>query len=109
MESRDFVETFVRGSAERPGELRHYVQDFTNISARAIAAGNLSDSERGWWFMRGLPIEYCRYAIEKTGAVANEPSTFVFEKLGQAILSRIMVAEDAERMAILSEEDTQNI
>ncbi len=29
--------------------------------------------------MRGLPIKYCRHAIEKTEAVANEPSTLIFK------------------------------
>ena len=104
METRDFVEAFVRISAEQPGDLRHYLQDFTTISARAVAAGNLTKQERGWWFMRGLPIEYRRYAMEKTGAVADEPSTLIFERLKEAVESRIMAAESAERMAVLEEE-----
>ena len=36
--------------------------------------------------MRGLPIEYCRHIIKKTGAVADEPSTFMFERLREAML-----------------------
>ena len=43
MEIRDFVEAFVRKSAEQPGNLRHYVQDFTTILAKAVAAGNLTE------------------------------------------------------------------
>jgi len=31
--------------------------------------------------MRGLPIKYYRYIIEKTEAVADEPNTFMFERL----------------------------
>ena len=48
METRDFVEAFVRKSAEQPGDLRHYLQDFTTISAKAVAAGNLTKQEKGW-------------------------------------------------------------
>ena len=48
METRDFVEAFVRISAEQPGDLRHYVHDFTTISAKAVAAGNLTEQEKGW-------------------------------------------------------------
>ena len=70
--------------------------DFTTISARAVAAGNLTERERGWWFMRGLPIEYRRHAMEKTGAVANEPSTLIFERLKEAVKSRIIAVENAE-------------
>ena len=54
--------------------------------------------------MRGLPIEYRRYAIEKTGAVADEPSTLVFERLKEAVELRIIAVESAERMAVLEEE-----
>jgi hypothetical protein len=46
METRDFVEAFVRKSAEQPGNLRHYVQDFTTISAKAAAAGNLTEQKK---------------------------------------------------------------
>jgi len=42
METRDFVEAFVRISTEQPGNLRHYVHDFTTISAKAEAVGNLT-------------------------------------------------------------------
>jgi len=47
MEIRDFVEAFIRKSAEQPGELRHYIYDFTTILARAVAAGNLTKQEKG--------------------------------------------------------------
>ena len=89
--------------------MRHYLQDFTTISGKAVAAGNLTEQEKGWWFMRGLPIEYYRYAIEQTGAVIDKPSTFVFERLKEAIELRIMAAENAERMAVLPEEDILNV
>ena len=34
IETRDFIEAFVRISAEQPGDLRHYVHDFTAILDR---------------------------------------------------------------------------
>jgi len=48
IKTRDFVEAFIQKSAEQPGELRHYIQDFTTISAKAVAAGNLTKQEKGW-------------------------------------------------------------
>jgi len=109
METRDFVEAFVRKSAEQPGNLRHYVQDFTTISAKAVAAGNLTEQERGRWFVQGLPIEYRRHTIERTGAVADVPSTLVFKRLKEAVELRMMAAEGAKRMDVLPEEDALNV
>ena len=109
IETRDFIEAFVRISAEQPGDLRHYVHDFTTISARTVAAGNLTEQEKGWWFMRGLPIEYRRHAMEKTGAVADEPRTLVFKRLKEAVESRIVAIEGAKRMDVLPEEDALNV
>ena len=85
------------------------MHDFTTISAKAVAAGNLTEQEKGWWFMQGLPTKYYRYAMEQTGAVADEPSTLVFERLKEAVELRIMATENAERMAILLEEDALNV
>ena len=53
--------------------------------------------------MRGLPIKYRRYTIEKTGAVVDEPSTLVFKRLREAIELRIVAIESAERIAVLEE------
>jgi hypothetical protein len=47
--------------------------------------------------------------MEKTGAVADEPSTLVFERLKEAVESRIMAVEGAERMDVLPEEDALNV
>ena len=105
MELRDFIKTFVRKSAEQPGNLRDYVHDFTTYSAKAVAIKNLTKQEWGQWFMRGLPIEYYRHVIEKTGAVADEPSIFVFERLRQTVLSQMTAIESAERMTILPYEN----
>ena len=46
--------------------------------------------------MQGLPIEYDRHIMEKTGAIADEPSTLVFKRLKEAVESRIMAVEGAE-------------
>jgi len=51
--------------------------------------------------MHGLPIKYCRHIIEKTGAVADKPSTFMFKRLRQAVLSQMIAIEGTKRMAIL--------
>jgi hypothetical protein len=48
METRDFIEAFVQISTEQPGDVRHYIRDFTTISAKAVAAGNLTKQEKGW-------------------------------------------------------------
>ena len=109
METRDFMEAFIRISAEQPGDLRHYMQDFTTISAKAVAAGNLTKQEKGWWFIQGLPTKYRRHAIETTGAVGDEPSTLIFKRLKKVVESRIMAAENAEQIAILPEEEVLNI
>ena len=81
------------------------MHDFTTISAKAVAAGNLTEQEKGWWFMRGLPIKYYRHVIERTGAVIDEPSTCVFKRLREAVESTILAVEGAERMDRLPEED----
>jgi hypothetical protein len=59
--------------------------------------------------MRGLPIKYYRHTIEKTGAVADEPSTLIFKRLKEAVESRIVAIEGAKRIDILPEEDPLNV
>jgi len=59
--------------------------------------------------MRGLPIKYRKYIIEKTEAVADEPSTLMFKRLKEAIELRIVAIEGAKRMDVLPEEDPLNI
>ena len=85
------------------------MHNFTTISARAVAVGNLTKQKKGWWFIQGLPIEYHRHAIEKIGAIADKPSTLVFKRLKEAIELRIIAAENVKRMAILLEEDVLNV
>jgi hypothetical protein len=45
--------------------------------------------------MRGLLIEYCRYILEKIGAVVDKPRTLIFKRLKEAIKLRIMAIENA--------------
>jgi hypothetical protein len=59
--------------------------------------------------MRGLPIKYRRYTIEKIGAVVDKPSTLVFERLKEAVELRIVAIEGAKRMDVLPEEDPLNV
>jgi len=59
--------------------------------------------------MRGLPIKYHRHVIEKTGAIADKPSTLVFKRLKEAVELRIIAAENVKRMAVLLEEDVLNV
>ena len=54
--------------------------------------------------MRGLPIEYRRYIMEKIGAVADEPSTLIFKRLKEAIELRIIATENAKRIDVLLED-----
>jgi len=100
---------FVQKLAEQPGSLRDYVHNFTTYLAKAVAAGNLSNLKKGRWFMRGLPIKYYRHIIKKIGAVAYEPSTFVFERLKQTMLLQMTAVEGAERISVLSHENTQEM
>jgi len=59
--------------------------------------------------MWGLPIKYRSYAIEKIGAVADEPSTLIFKRLKEAVELRIIAIENVKQMAVLLEEDILNI
>ena len=70
--------------------------NFTTYLAKVVAVGNLTEQEQGWWLVRRLPIKYYRYIIERIGAVADELSTFMFERLKQAMLSRITAVEGAK-------------
>jgi hypothetical protein len=45
--------------------------------------------------MRGLPIKYRRYIIEKIGAVVDKPRTLVFKRLKEAVELRIIAIENA--------------
>ena len=59
--------------------------------------------------MHRLPIKYHKYAIEKTGAVVDKPSTFVFKRLKKAVELKMMVSENTKRITILLEKDAQNV
>ena len=54
--------------------------------------------------MRGLPIEYRRHIIEKTGAVTDKPSTLIFKRPKEAVELRIIATESAKRITVLEGE-----
>ena len=47
--------------------------------------------------------------MEKTGAIVDKPSTFIFKRLRKAVELRIMALENAKQIAVLPEEDILNI
>jgi len=59
--------------------------------------------------MRGLPIKYRKHAMEKTGAVADKPSTLIFKRLKEAVELRIVAVEGAKQIDVLPEENALNI
>jgi len=46
--------------------------------------------------MQGLPIEYCKHVIEKTKAIVNKPSIFMFKRLKMAIKLKIIAVKNAK-------------
>jgi len=46
--------------------------------------------------MRRLPIKYHRYIIEKTEAVVDELSIFIFKRLKEVIELRIIAVENVK-------------
>jgi len=79
------------------------------ISQRVTEAGNLENSERGYLFTKGLPFEYRRHAIAKTGADPDRQKSFDFYQLQRAVESKITATENAERMTILPYGNTQEM
>jgi len=47
--------------------------------------------------------------MEKIGAVADEPSALIFERLKEAVKLRIVAVEGVKRMDVLPEEDPLNV
>jgi len=59
METVEFLEAYVRQySKNLLSSIREYCRQFILISQRAAEAGNLENSERGVWFVKGLPFKY---------------------------------------------------
>ena len=46
--------------------------------------------------MQGLFINYRRHIMEKTKVVADEPKTLIFERLKEAVKSRIVAIESVK-------------
>ena len=79
METVEFLEAYIRQYRDSPpSSLREYCRQFTLISLRATKAGNLENGERGYWFAKGLPLKYRRYAMAKTGANPDRRESFDF-------------------------------
>ena len=83
--------------------------NFTNFLAKVVSAGNLSDYKQKWWFVHRLLTNYHRHAMTKTGAVADKPDTFDFNKLRKVVELCIITAEDTKHMAILLRGNAQNV
>ena len=47
--------------------------------------------------------------MEKTGAVADKPSTLIFKRLKEAVELRIVAVEGAKQIDVLPEENALNI
>ena len=74
------------------------------ISQKVTEAGNLENGQRGYWFAKGLPLEYRRHVMAKTGADPDRRESFDFYQLLGAVESRIMATENAKRMDVLLED-----
>ena len=110
METVEFLEAYVRQYRDNPpSSLHEYCRQFTLISQKATEAGNLDNRKRGYWFAKGLPLEYQRHAVAKTGADPDRRESFNFYQLLRAVESRIMATENTEQMDILPEKDALNV
>ena len=69
----------------------------------------MDNCKRGYWFAKGLLLKYRRHAIAETGANPDRRESFNFYQLLRAVESRIIATENAERMAVLPEEDALNV
>ena len=109
METVEFLEAYIRQCISNPPGVREYCRQFILISQRVTEAGNLENGERGYWFVKGLPFEYRRHAMAKTGADPDRRSSFDFCQLLRAVESKIMATENAERMTILPHVNMQEM
>jgi len=58
METVEFLEAYVLQCRSSPPGVREYYRQFTLISQRVTEAGNLGNAQRGYWFVKGLPLKY---------------------------------------------------
>ena len=58
LEMVEFLEAYVRQYISNPPSVREYYRQFTLISQRVTEAGNLENGKQGYWFAKGLPLEY---------------------------------------------------
>ena len=69
-----------------------------------VEAGNLEDHARGVWFVKGLPFEYRRHAMAKTGADPDRRNLFDFCRLKGAVEDWFNASEGADRMSLENSE-----
>jgi hypothetical protein len=62
LETVEFLEAYVRQCRDNPpsstSSIREYCRQFALISQKVTDAGNLENGQRGYWFVKGLPLEY---------------------------------------------------
>jgi hypothetical protein len=99
METVEFLEAYVLQYRDNPpSSTREYCRQFTLISQRVTEAGNLENGERGYWFAKGLPLKYRRYAMAKTGANPDRRESFDFYQLLRAVEDRLSSYEGADNL-----------
>ena len=82
METVEFLEAYVRQCRDNPlSNMREYCRQFELISQKVTDAGNLENGQRGYWFAKGLPLEYRRHAMAKTRADPDRRESFDFYQL----------------------------
>jgi len=106
VETVEFLEAYVLQCRNNPpSSIREYCRQFTLISQKVTEAGNLENRERGYWFARGLPFEYRRHAMTKTGADPDRRESFNFHLLRRAVEDRLNSHEGADRLSIMNPEE----
>jgi hypothetical protein len=105
METVEFLEAYVLQCRSSPPSVREYCRQFALISQRATEAGNLDNRQRGYWFAEGLPLEYQRHAMAKTGADPDRRKSFDFYQLQRAVEDRLCSHEGADRLSKMDFEE----
>src|SRR3984885_12098108 len=98
METVEFLEASVLQCRSSPPGVREYCRQFELISQKVTDAGNLENGQRGYWFAKGLPLEYRRHAMAKTGADPDRRKSFNFYQLQRAVEDRLNLYEGADRL-----------
>ena len=105
METVEFLEAYVLQCRSSPPGVREYCRQFTLISQKVTEAGNLENGQQGYWFVKGLPLEYQRHAIAETGADPDRRESFDFYQLQRAVKDRLSSCEGADRLSKMDFEE----